>query len=159
MYPRCASLSALWVSQHRNALTQARKAGRTLYSEAVPMRSFKAENRWISGPYFAAAIAICVGSSMISAWAPALDHRHLTYFRPSRFTKRLHGLQGRSDHPAQSPHATSCPQICRMRSGTSMTKSSTNCYLQSLPSRSNGERSSPLRFPVSGASKWSLPSL
>jgi hypothetical protein len=96
--------------------------------------------------------------SMISAWALALVHRHPTCSRPRRLAKRLRRLQSPSDHQAQTPHATSSPQICRMPSGSSMTKSSNNYDPRSLPSTSDGARRSPLRFPASGAANWSLPS-
>ena len=108
------------------------------------------------------AIAIRAGRSMIGAWAPALDHRHPTYSRSRRLAKLIHGVQNHRDpcpRPliqtrARSRHATSCPAICRKRSGTSMTTNSTNCYPRSLPSRSDGARSSPLKSPSRGASKW-----
>ena len=127
--------------------------------------SFKSENRWISSAYYAAAIAICAGSSMISAWAAALVHRHPTYSRSHRLAKLIHGVLSRRDpcprsliQPrAQSRQATSCPPICRKRSGSSMTTNSTNCYPRSLPSRSDGAGSSRLKSPSRGASKWSLP--
>jgi len=61
------------------------------------MFSFRSENRWISGPDFAAAIAICVGSSMITALALALVHRHPTYSRRRRLAKLIHGLRSRGD--------------------------------------------------------------
>ena len=101
------------------------------------------------------AIAIGAGSRMISAWVPALDHRHPTYSLPRRLAKLIHRVRNRRDpyrrpliQPrAQSRHATSCPAICRKRSGTSMTTNSTNCYPRSLPSRSDGVKSSPLKSP------------
>ena len=111
------------------------------------------------------AIAIGAGSRMISAWVPALDHRHPTYSLPRRLAKLIHSVRNRRDpYPrpliqprAQSRHATSCPAICRKRSGTSMTTNSTNCYPRSLPSRSDEARSPHLKSPSRGASKWSLP--
>jgi hypothetical protein len=109
------------------------------------------------------AIAIGAGSSMISACACALDHRHPTYSLPRRLAKLIHRVRNRRDpyrliQPrAQSRHATSCPAICRKRSGTSMTTNSTNCYPRSLPSRSDGARSPHLKSPSRSASKWSLP--
>jgi hypothetical protein len=60
-----------------------------------PRTSFKSEKQWISAADFAAAIAISVGSSMISAWALALVHQHPTYSHPRPLVKRLHGLQSR----------------------------------------------------------------
>lgn len=53
------------------------------------------EDRWISGAFLPGTIAICVGSSMISAWALALVHQHPTYSHPRPLVKRLHGLQSR----------------------------------------------------------------
>jgi len=82
---------------------------------------------------------------MIGAWVPALVHRHPTFSRPRQFNHLR----------AQSPHATSFPQICRTRSGTSMTKNSIDCYPRWLPSRSDGARSSLLKCPASSASMWS----
>jgi hypothetical protein len=80
--------------------------------------------------------------SMISAWALALVHRHPTCSHPRPLAKRLHGLQSRRYHPAQSPHATSCPQTYRTPLGSSTTKNSTNYYPPSLWSRNDGESSS-----------------
>jgi len=108
------------------------------------------------------AIAIRAGSSMISVWAPALDHRHPTYSRSYRLTKLIHAVQNRRDpYPrpmiqsrARSPPATSCPAICRTRSGTSMITNSTNCYQRLWSSRSDGAGGSPLKSPSRGASKW-----
>jgi len=51
----------------------------------------------------------------MNAWAPALVHRHRTYSRPRRLAKLIHSLQSRLARRTQSPHATSCPQICRTR--------------------------------------------
>jgi hypothetical protein len=57
------------------------------------------------GAYFATAIAICARSSMISAWAPALVHRHPTCSHPRRFVKLIHGLKlgGRIVPPPTMP--------------------------------------------------------
>jgi hypothetical protein len=113
-------------------------AGRTQVENVIafgqgsigPRTSFKSEKQWISAGDFAAAIATCASSSMISAWAPAAVHRHPTYSRRRRLAKDIHGLQSRRDRrpqlhlPAESRHATSCPPICRTRSGTSMTENS-----------------------------------
>ena len=96
--------------------------------------SFKSGNGWVTGADFTAAIAIYARSIMISAWAPAAAHRHPTYSRRSRHAKDIHGLQSRRDRrpqlhlSAESRHATSCPPICRIRSGTSMNENSSNCY-------------------------------
>ena len=128
---------------------------------------FQSKNGWISGAYFAAAIAICARSCMISACLPTLVHRHPTYSPPRRLAKPIHGLQSRRNPRRQScmhlreqsPPGTSCPPICRTRSGTSMTTNSTNCYLRASPSRSDGARSSLLKSPSRGASEWSLPPL
>ena len=119
----------------RNGLMRCNKIPSLILNRRLST-SLSVKKGWIIGGYFAAAIAICARSSMISAWVPALVRRHPTYSPLRRLAKLTRGLQSRRNpRPrsfmylrGQTTPVTSCPPICRTRSGTLMTRNSTNCY-------------------------------